>query len=143
MKRKEVMIKKIKYRSSGLSNAEIVNLANIFKLLFKIESSASLDVIWLLERVLPNLSKRFYFRIGKNTEFKDGEYAYTDLLDQQIVIKDDVYQGARKKHGWCRMTIMHGNFSLIFYHNLTLDYFLLRKMKKLELLKILNGKQPL
>jgi hypothetical protein len=61
----------------------------------------------LLERVLPNLSKRFYFRIGKNTEFKDGEYAYTDLLDQQIVIKDDVYQGARKKHGWCRMTIMH------------------------------------
>jgi hypothetical protein len=45
MKRKEVMTKKIKYRSSGLSNAEIVNLANIFKLLFKIESSASLDVI--------------------------------------------------------------------------------------------------
>ncbi|MDR0341343.1 MAG: ImmA/IrrE family metallo-endopeptidase [Mycoplasmataceae bacterium] len=109
-----------KYKSQPLGHKDISKFAEIFRLIFKINKYEKLDVLWLLEHTISAYFKDFSWRIVK--KLKPNQQAYADINNKEIVLLEEVYDGACAGDGRSRFTIMHeiSHLFLISFQNVKL-----------------------
>ena len=91
------------YIASPMSRKDIRYKANYLRKLLGLEKDLYIDVLRILEMVLPQLGVNY--EIVGISEL--NEEAVTDTGKALIKIREDVYNGARKGVGRYRFTIMH------------------------------------
>jgi Zn-dependent peptidase ImmA (M78 family) len=89
---------------------------------FGLERALHFPVVLILD-LLHTYFPRFSYRIVEDRELPKDNHAYTDVLNQVIVIKESVYDGACNGKGRDRMTIAHeiGHYLLVRAHGLQLQ----------------------
>lgn len=97
------------FRADPLSRREIRNEAMRLRQLLGIEDKLWVNVIHILENVLPIIDKEFYFEIVPDGELDAHARAFPE--DHYIKIRESIYDGARTGKGRDRLTVMHE-----FYH---------------------------
>lgn len=96
-----------KYKAEPLSNEIIIDITQQLRKLLRCKPNTPLDIIAILEYAMPELDKNFDFVIKEASEMKLDTHAYTDPQLNQIVIRDDIYERARRGEGRDRFTIAH------------------------------------
>lgn len=96
-----------KYKAEPLSNDDIASLTRQLREILGCPLDASLNIIAILEFAMPQLYSNFDYAIREKKDMKVDSHAYTDPTTNQIVIRDDIYERARKGEGRDRFTIAH------------------------------------
>ena len=96
-----------KFKAEPLSNDDIMNLTQQLRKLLRCETNAPLDIVAILEYAMPQLYKDFDFSIREASDMKVDKHAYTELQTNKIVIREDIYERARRGEGRDRFTIAH------------------------------------
>lgn len=101
-------IKPSAYKVSPLSRKDIEEYAIFFRKLLGLENTMYVDVINILENIMPILDEKFELYIVPDWEL--DAHARTYPNDHIIKIRETVYEGARSGSGRDRFTIMHEIF---------------------------------
>lgn len=94
-----------KYRARPLSRKDIRQMAHTMRGLLGIKQQAYVDVINLLENVLPLLYENFSYEYVPDNEMEVMGLTTPD--NSKITIRESVYIGACRGNGRDRFTIMH------------------------------------
>jgi len=106
------------YRAEPLSNANICDLAQQFRRHLGIPAKAPLNIVAILEFALPQLEERFNYEVREEADMEvRGAHAYTDHDRKVIVLREDVYNGARDGKGRDRLTVAHEIAHFLFHDN--------------------------
>ena len=95
-----------KFIGQPLSRKDIRNAAKIMRIMCNMKRG-KLDIIKLIENILPQLDNRFQWEIRAIAEMTPGVYAYFDPVTDTLVIREDVYEGAYAGNGRDRFTLAH------------------------------------
>ncbi|MBR4576008.1 MAG: ImmA/IrrE family metallo-endopeptidase [Clostridia bacterium] len=98
---------KMIYRAQPMSRAKLRQLAIQFRSLLGIEDVYHVNVLKILEHVMPMLFEGFTYEIVQIQELPMNRHADTDVINRIIRIREDIYDKACKNDGQARMTIMH------------------------------------
>lgn len=121
------------YEATPESREDLRDLANRLRKALKIPSDQIyVDVTKMLEE-LYDLDDDFSFDVVSDNELEYGVQAQTDIIHNQIIIKESVYEGAINNNGRDRMTITHEVPHLILHHPNTLTLY--RRTDKIPLYK--------
>lgn len=103
-----------KYKAEPLSNEDICELTKQLRGILKCSSTASLNIVAILEHAMPQLYENFIFSVREKKDMRIDSHAYTDPDNNEIVIREDIYDRARNGEGRDRFTIAHeiGHFIL-------------------------------
>lgn len=105
----------IHYRVGPTSRRAIRSYAKAFRKLLHLENDAYIDIIWLMENVLPEVLKKYNFSMEVLPKEEMGKnHGLTDTRTGKIYIREDVYDGACRNNGRDRLTLAHevGHFLL-------------------------------
>lgn len=81
--------------------------ARQFRRMLGIENNLYVNVLMILELVMPTLFEGFDYEIVQSHELPKKRHADTDVVNRIIRIREDVYYMACNGDGQARMTIMH------------------------------------
>ena len=100
------------YKVDPLSRVKIRMIANKIRQVLGIENALRVDVIALLEKVLPILVENFTYEYVSDDKL--SVMALTIPAENKIIIRESVYIGAYNGNGRDRFTIAHeiGHFFL-------------------------------
>lgn len=93
------------YKADPLSRNQIRQMVKKIRQLFDMEDSLYVNVMAILERVLPVFDEEFEPLIVEDHEL--GALAVACPEEHTIIIRESVYLRARAGNGWDRFTIMH------------------------------------
>lgn len=103
----------MRYRSKPMSRKGIEEIAEELRRVLGIENTAYVDVIYVLENVLPVFDAEFSLDIVPDEELDAHARAYPE--DHTIKIRESVYEGARNENGRDRFTIVHEIFHFLWH----------------------------
>lgn len=95
------------YRCQPVSRAELRVIARKFRKVLGIEDVLHVNVMKILELVLPTIFEGFSYEIVATNELPRKRHADTDVVNRIIRIREDIYDKACEGDGQARMTIMH------------------------------------
>lgn len=101
------------YKAKPMSRKDIEKIAERLRYLLGVQDAMWIDVIAILEKVMPVLDKEFYLDIVEDKELDAHARAYPE--NHMIRIRESVYEGARNGKGRDRFTIMHEIFHFIWH----------------------------
>lgn len=107
------MYKSSIYKAKPMSRKNIENIAEKLRYLLGIQNVMWVDVIHILENVIPVLDEEFYLDIVEDRELDAHARAYPE--NHMIRIRESIYDGARHGRGRDRFTIMHEIFHFIWH----------------------------
>lgn len=101
------------YRAQPLSRKSIRRYTQYIRKTLHLENEKFIDVLWILEHVLPALFPDFHFEVLPMSEM-GANHGLTDPLGGTIFLREDVYEGASRGVGRDRLTVAHeiGHFLL-------------------------------
>lgn len=125
-----------------LSNKDIQQIVKKCKMRFSINEYEYVDVIDILENKLYEICPSYSLEIVEK-EKMPGTHGLTIPETNEIIIREDVYEGALNGNGRDRFTIMHEIFHFLFHRGKILVVILdLLDLKNLfQYIVTLNGKQ--
>lgn len=94
-----------KYKAKPLSRKEIRECARDVRRVLGIENELHIDVLKLLEIVLPGIFPDFNYEIVPDDELSSEALTYSD--EEVVYIRESVYMGAANGNGRDRFTIVH------------------------------------
>lgn len=97
-----------------LSNSKIFSLAKYYRKVLGVDDQFYIDVIQLLENKLYLLDKQCNVIIVPKKEMRN-KHGYTIPENNEIYIREDVYEGALAGNGRDRFTIIHEIFHYLFH----------------------------
>lgn len=103
------------YRANPQSRAEIEKKAYKLRELLGIVKDLWVDVIHILENVMPILDEKFYLDIVADRELDAHARAFPD--GHTIRIRESVYDGARQGFGRDRYTVIHEIYHFIWHES--------------------------
>ena len=103
----------MRYRSKPMSRKGIEEIAEELRRVLGIENTAYVDVIYVLENVLPVFDAEFSLDVVPDEELDAHARAYPE--DHTIKIRESVYEGARNENGRDRFTIVHEIFHFLWH----------------------------
>lgn len=95
------------YIAEPIQRSELRSLAKKIKKLLQLENILYVPVIIVLEQIMPLLFPSFSYEYVPVEYFPRKVHAETDIVNQVIRIREDVYYGAIRGNGRDRMTVMH------------------------------------
>lgn len=98
---------KMAYRVQPMSRADLRHIAWEFRSLLGIEDVIHINVLRILEHVMPTLFEGFTYEIVQIHDLPRNRHADTDVINRIIRIREDIYAKACKNDGQARMTVMH------------------------------------
>lgn len=110
------MYKSSVYKAKPMSRKNIENIADKLRYVLGIQNIMWVDVIHILENVMPIIDEEFYLDIVEDVELDAHARAYPE--NHMIRIRESIYEGARQGKGRDRFTIMHEIFHFI-WHDMT------------------------
>lgn len=101
------------YKAKPTSRKDIANIADKLRYVLGIQDIMWVDVINILENVMPIIDEEFYLDIVEDVELDAHARAYPE--NHMIRIRESIYEGARQGKGRDRFTIMHEIFHFIWH----------------------------
>ena len=101
------------YKAKPMSRKNIENIADKLRCVLGIQNIMWVDVIHILENVMPIVDEEFYLDIVEDRNLDAHARAYPE--NHMIRIRESVYEGARQGKGRDRFTIMHEVFHFIWH----------------------------
>ena len=101
------------YKAKPTSRKDIANIADKLRYVLGIQDIMWVDVIYILENVMPIIDEEFYLDIVEDVELDAHARAYPE--NHMIRIRESIYEGARQGKGRDRFTIMHEIFHFIWH----------------------------
>lgn len=95
------------YKAQPLGRKNLRMLARQFREMLGIENVLYVNVLRILELVMPTLFEGFEYEIVQRHELPKKRHADTDVVNKIIRIREDIYEKACNGDGQARMTIMH------------------------------------
>ena len=102
--------------ANPLSNNDIFALADKYRKLFGIENSMYINIIDILERKLCELFPEYSLEIVSKKEMPNL-HGLTIPNNNEIKIREDVYEGAINGNGRDRFTIAHEIFHFLYHRD--------------------------
>lgn len=103
------------YKANPQSRAQIEKKAYKLRELLGIGKDLWVDVIHILENVMPILDEKFYPDIVPDHELDAHARAFPD--NHTIKIRESVYDGARRGFGRDRYTVMHEIYHFMWHES--------------------------
>lgn len=94
-----------RYKAKALSRKDICRLAKTLRELLGMQEALYVDVVRLIELVLPKIDPEFEVEILENSAMDDMAVTFPEK--HKMYIREDTYQGAIKGNGRDRFTIAH------------------------------------
>lgn len=101
------MVIETKCKSQPLSRQQLRQMAIMFRRVLNIDHVLRVNVLRLLELVMPLLDEHFSYEIVPVSAMPRKRHADTDVVNRIIRIREDIYMKACNGDGQARMTIMH------------------------------------
>lgn len=105
-----IVIVKSNFLVPPMSRKQIRQDAFFIRKALGIEDSIQVDVLRLLEMILPSVFPDFDYEIRPDSEM-EGYLGKTEVLDKRIILPESVYVGAgdvnNPKYCWHRFTVTH------------------------------------
>ena len=101
------------YKARPMSRKNIETIANSLREMLGLQNVMWIDVIHILENVIPVLDEDFHVDIVPDHELDAHARAYPE--NHVIRIRESVYDGARRGVGRDRFTVMHEIFHFIWH----------------------------
>ena len=95
------------YKAQPLGRKDLRVIARQFRRILGIENVLYVNVLRILELVMPTIFEGFEYEIVGRHELPRKRHADTDVVNRRIRIREDVYEKACNGDGQSRMTIMH------------------------------------
>jgi len=94
-------------RSQPMSRDQLRIIVRQFRKLLGIEDVLHVNVMKILELVMPTMFEGFSYEIVQHHVLPKNRHADTDVVNRIIRIREDIYEKAYQGDGQARMTIMH------------------------------------
>jgi Zn-dependent peptidase ImmA (M78 family) len=120
-----------KFKAEPLSNAIICAITKDIRKALGIRSNSPINIVAVLEMAMPQLVDDFNYSIREEKDMSvKNVHAYTDHENNEIVIREDIYEFALEGRGRDRFTIAH-----------EIGHFLLHNNKFMALRRTYSGEE--
>lgn len=107
------------FKSSPLSRQQIRNFTNLLRTRLKIDPAKPVDILWVLESLMPIITRDDDFHTEILDEMGDV-HALTAVNRHTIYIREDIYERAVQGYGRDRFTIAHEMGHYLMHDGMTI-----------------------